>query len=292
MRVRQQQSRFRSPPAPRPTTSRTEPVSLVTPVPQLWTPRLISEMSIRWIIVDAPPSENILEMKGRDESGNIYVMRADIDNKGWKLTQTRGSTVPKIILVPTRAPRAKQNWTLDKEESAPGSRLTWRLADRVMTWIPTASTVRESTLQQRVERRVSILSPTLSPPPRKRGRSDSSQNKGCKCALGEACRRLRLKTKLPACQPRLAAYPKQSKVYGKRERQRRAKMRGLAVAQRKALGLPPDSPAGGRFSAVHWHPGYARKYPKGMGRKPVLLDPSEASGGEWWLVSGVGKRRW
>ena len=51
----------------------------------------------------------------------------------------------------------------------------------------------------------------------------------------------------------------------------------LAEAQRKCLGLPPDAPAGLRFSAVHWHPQYASNHPKGMGRLPVLLEPKEAA---------------
>ena len=57
---------------------------------------------------------------------------------------------------------------------------------------------------------------------------------------------------------------------------RRAKLRALALAQRRCLGLPSDATAGQRFSAVHWHPVYARAHPKGMGRKPVLLDKDEA----------------
>ena len=57
---------------------------------------------------------------------------------------------------------------------------------------------------------------------------------------------------------------------------RRAKLRALALAQRRCLGLPSDAPAGQRFSAVHWHPEYARAHPKGMGRKAVLLTRDEA----------------
>ena len=231
-------------------------------------------MGIKWGIVDDASKNNIIQVKKR-ASGHVLAARVDTDGKGWRIMESRDSVVPKVILVPTNAPRARANWILDTQASTFGGSITWRRAGKPMTWVPLPTSVRRSTLQHRVERRVSMLSPALSPPLRKRGRIDSSQNKGCKCALGDVCRRLRLKTTLPPCQPRLAAYPKDSKVYGTREKRRRAKMRGLAVAQRKALGLPPDAPAGGRFSAVHWHPDYARKYPKGMGRKPVLLKPSE-----------------
>ena len=41
--------------------------------------------------------------------------------------------------------------------------------------------------------------------------------------------------------------------------------------------MPPDAPGGLRYSAVHWHPDYARAHPKGMGRKAVLLDEEEAA---------------
>ena len=66
-------------------------------------------------------------------------------------------------------------------------------------------------------------------------------------------------------------------VYSARDLLPRLKKKALARAQRICLGLAPDAPAGGRFSAVHWHPDYARAYPKGMGRMPVLLEPKEAA---------------
>ena len=68
-----------------------------------------------------------------------------------------------------------------------------------------------------------------------------------------------------------------NKVYGKREKQRRLRKSVYANAQRKCLGLPPDAAAGLRFSPVHWHPEYVRNHPKGLERKPVLLEPSEAA---------------
>lgn len=48
--------------------------------------------------------------------------------------------------------------------------------------------------------------------------------------------------------------------------------------------MPKDTPAmkkgtkSGRvrFSVVHWHPDFARDYPKGIGGKPVLLEESQA----------------
>ena len=71
---------------------------------------------------------------------------------------------------------------------------------------------------------------------------------------------------------------------GKRDNQRRERLRGLAEAQRRCLGLPKDTPAikkdtkGARvrFSAVHWHPDFVRDYPKGIGRTPVLLEEAQA----------------
>ena len=41
--------------------------------------------------------------------------------------------------------------------------------------------------------------------------------------------------------------------------------------------MPPDAPPGKHFSVVHWHPDYARDYPKGMGRVPQLLEKEEAA---------------
>ena len=50
-----------------------------------------------------------------------------------------------------------------------------------------------------------------------------------------------------------------------------------AAAQRKCLGLAPGAKAGRHFSAIHWHPNYAKAHPKRMGRLPTLLDPLEAA---------------
>ena len=119
------------------------------------------------------------------------------------------------LLIPTSAVRSKRHWVLDEAGSIPGSSLTWRHSDKTMVWIHSTDNIRVSTLIKRADRRVSELkSPFFSPPPRKRGRRDSAQNKGCVCALPDECKRLRLTAvkngQLPSCQPRLCKPPPSS----------------------------------------------------------------------------------
>ena len=129
--------------------------------------------------------------------------------------QRQVSDVVKVLLVPTTAFRSKRHWYLDAGESG-GQMIVWRKAGKVMKWVPLPSTLRESTMRRKVQREVSFLSPALSPPLRKKGKLDTSGNKGCKCSLGSPCKRLRLESaaagRLPHCEPRLAKFPSSKKV--------------------------------------------------------------------------------
>lgn len=66
-------------------------------------------------------------------------------------------------------------------------------------------------------------------------------------------------------------------TYKKDERRKRRARQAFGEAVRKCLGVPPDAPKNTNFSAVHFHPEYARNHPDGMGRKLKLLDPKEAA---------------
>ena len=192
-----------------------QPVTPCTPQPappvSQWTPMSIAALGIRWVILD---SNDAVVVRSRP-SGRVYALRQSADttasnSKGWRLYQESS----RVLLVPTNATRSKTNWLLDTKESKRDSLLVWRQAGKVMEWIPSPGTLRESTLRTRADRQVARLSPAPSPPAPKRGKAALQDNDGCHCVIGSACQRLRMRSvdTLPAVDPRLKAYPVKTKV--------------------------------------------------------------------------------
>lgn len=228
-----------------------------------WTPESIAEMSMRWGIVGTDTSsKSIVHVSTR----NCQVRAARVDGKktsGWRIMQNQSQ---KVILYPTTAPHAKRHWLLSCEQSALGKSITWTRAGEIMKWVTLPCTTRVATLKKRADRLVKDLSPVVSPRKRKRGKAATAQNNGCCCKL-EKCKQIRLEAggrenRLPACEPRTARLPSTKPAYGIRDRRKRAQVSAQAYAQRRCLGLPPNAPARQRFSAVHFHPNYARDFPK------------------------------
>lgn len=185
-----------------------------------WTPENIAT-TIKWGIVDDTSSKNIVHVRPRQSSGHILAARVGKNDvldkiKGWRIMQTQVLDVVKVLLVSTTATRSKRHWYLDQDESIHGQVITWRRAGQTMKWVPLPNTFRESTMKRKVDRQVSFLSPALSPPLRKKSKSNKAGNDGCKCTLGTPCKRLRLETAvaghLPHCDPRLAKFPSLKKV--------------------------------------------------------------------------------
>ena len=173
--------------------------------------------------MDDASSDNIVHVRRRESSGHILAARvgsSDVSKKvtGWRIMQRKVSGEDKVLLVPTSATRSKRHWYLDAGESICGQIIVWRRASKAMKWVPLPNTLRESTMRRKVDRQVAFLSPALSPPLRKREKSGATTaNKGCKCALGAPCKRLRLESaaagRLPHCEPRLATFPSTKQVF-------------------------------------------------------------------------------
>ena len=178
-----------------------------------WTPMYIAEMAVRWSIVDDTSGNNVINVRRRQASGHVLAVRVKSE-KGWRIMKDV-TKAAKVILVPTNESRSFTHWILDVQKSKPNN-VVWSRAGKVMTWIALPNLVRESTMIKRADRRVAVLSPAFSPPLRKTGGKCYKQNQGCACALGEKCQKLRLDAarlgKLPACDPRLCAYPSAKKV--------------------------------------------------------------------------------
>ena len=151
------------------------------------------------------------------ESGQTLAVRVQSKKKAgdskrkkveniWKLKQ-RTDTDNRVLLIPKNAPASKIHWLLDEKESIPEVMIVWKRRDSIMTWVPVAG--RQTTIQQRAERCVSMLSPVFSPKPRTGIKNESH---GCSCAFGDLCKNLRKESTLPSCDPRLAKIPKALKV--------------------------------------------------------------------------------
>ena len=192
-----------------------------TPKMTMWTPESIKEMATRWCILDETKN-NIINVS-QSTSNQILAVRVQTDDsnvptnkkkgpQAWRLMQRPHSK--KLIIVPKSAPASRLHWLLDEANSRPHEIVTWHRAGAVMKWVPLPSNVRKTTVQQRADRRVSILTPVLSPKPRKRRRTKKiCVSYGCQCALkGDVCKKLRLGSDLPSCDPRLAKRPSTNKV--------------------------------------------------------------------------------
>lgn len=150
----------------------------------------------------------------RPRSGKFLAVRVQSvvgtdTTPGWRIMYAKG-VAKKVILVPTSATRSKKHWILDNKKSIT-NKIVWTRAKEQMTWIALPNVVRASTTRVQADRRVSILSPALSPPLLPKGKAATAQNQGCPCALGEQCRKLRFDARhmgtLPPVDPRLAKFP-------------------------------------------------------------------------------------
>ena len=170
-------------------------------------------MSSSWIIADVEIDNRV--HVGPTASGQTLAVRelskakaGDSKRKKvehiWKLKQ-RTDTDNRVLLIPKNAPASKVHWLLDEKESIPGVMMVWTRRGSVMKWLPVSG--RRTTIQQRADRCVSLLSPMLSPIP-----PAINESHGCNCAFGAKCKQLRVSSTLPSCDPRLATKPRPLKV--------------------------------------------------------------------------------